>query len=154
MEHRFVPSRFKDGYGPIGMWFNSSRPGTNALGEDYTVTRADVLKEYEPYGTAVPTPTPLRNHQMFLDIMEGKGPIYIRTEEAIANLAQSDPARLEEIKAEAWEDFLDMTISQALMWAAQNIAPRTRPRRSFWPNPTSWAPIRGRRGPGSAAPTT
>ncbi len=128
MEHRFVPSRFKDGYGPIGMWFQFFKArATNALGEDYTVTRADVLKEYEPYGTAVPTPTPLRNHQMFLDIMEGKGPIYIRTEEAIANLAQSDPARLEEIKAEAWEDFLDMTISQALMWAAQNIAPEDTP---------------------------
>ncbi|MCE2403573.1 MAG: adenylyl-sulfate reductase subunit alpha [Dehalococcoidia bacterium] len=128
MEHRFVPSRFKDGYGPIGMWFQFFKArATNAMGEDYTVTRADVLKEYEPYGTAVPTPTPLRNHQMFLDIMEGKGPIYIRTEEAIANLAQSDPARLEEIKAEAWEDFLDMTISQALMWAAQNIAPEDTP---------------------------
>ena len=128
MEHRFVPSRFKDGYGPIGMWFQFFKArATNALGEDYTVTRADVLKEYEPYGTAVPTPTPLRNHQMFLDIMEGKGPIYIRTEEAIANLAQSDPTRLEEIKAEAWEDFLDMTISQALMWAAQNIAPEDTP---------------------------
>ncbi len=128
MEHRFVPSRFKDGYGPIGMWFQFFKArATNALGEDYTVTRAGVLKEYEPYGTAIPTPTPLRNHQMFLDIMEGKGPIYIRTEEAIANLAQSDPARLEEIKAEAWEDFLDMTISQALMWAAQNIAPEDTP---------------------------
>ena len=23
----------------------------------------------------------------------------------------------------AWEDFLDMTISQAVLWAAQNIAP-------------------------------
>src|SRR5204863_10168829 len=21
MEHRFVPTRFKDGYGPVGMWF-------------------------------------------------------------------------------------------------------------------------------------
>ena len=128
MEHRFVPSRFKDGYGPIGMWFQFFKArATNALGEDYTVTRADVLKEYEPYGTAIPTPTPLRNHQMFLDIIEGKGPIYIRTEEAIANLVKADPTRLEEVKAEAWEDFLDMTISQALMWAAQNIAPEDTP---------------------------
>ena len=128
MEHRFVPSRFKDGYGPIGMWFQFFKArATNALGEDYTVTRADVLKEYAPYGTAIPTPTPLRNHQMFLDISEGKGPIYIRTEEAIAQLAKGDPTRLEEVKAEAWEDFLDMTISQALMWAAQNIAPEDTP---------------------------
>ena len=128
MEHRFVPSRFKDGYGPIGMWFQYFKArATNAYGEDYTVTRADELKKYEPYGSAVPTPTPLRNHQMLLDIREGKGPIYIRTEEAIANLAGGDPTKLEEVKSEAWEDFLDMTISQALTWAAQNIAPEDTP---------------------------
>ena len=128
MEHRFVPSRFKDGYGPIGMWFQYfGARATNAYGEDYTVTRAEELKKYAPYGSAVPTPTPLRNHQMFLDIIEGKGPIYIRTEEAIARLARGDAARLEQAKSEAWEDFLDMTISQALMWAAQNIAPEDTP---------------------------
>ena len=128
MEHRFVPSRFKDGYGPIGMWFQFFKArATNAAGEDYTVTRADELKKYEPYGSAIPTPTPLRNHQMYLDIKEGKGPIYIRTEEAIAKLAGGDAARLEQVKNEAWEDFLDMTISQALMWAAQNIAPEDTP---------------------------
>jgi len=128
MEHRFVPSRFKDGYGPVGMWFQFFHArATNAYGEDYTVTRADVLKRYEPYGSSMPTPTPLRNHQMFLDIMEGKGPIYMRTEEAIARLSRGNAARLEEVKGEAWEDFLDMTISQALMWAAQNIAPEDTP---------------------------
>ena len=128
MEHRFVPTRFKDGYGPIGMWFQFFRArATNALGEDYTVTRESELRKYEPYGSAVPTPTPLRNHQMYLDIIEGKGPIYIRTEEAIARLAGGDATRLEEVKGEAWEDFLDMTISQALMWAAQNIAPEDTP---------------------------
>ncbi len=128
MEHRFVPSRFKDGYGPIGMWFQFFRArATNALGEDYTVTRESELRKYEPYGSAVPTPTPLRNHQMYLDIIEGKGPIYIRTEEAIERLAGGDATRLEEVKGEAWEDFLDMTISQALMWAGQNIAPEDTP---------------------------
>ena len=114
MEHRFVPSRFKDGYGPIGMWFQYFKArATNAYGEDYTVTRESELRKYEPYGSAVPTPTPLRNHQMFLDIQAGKSPIYIRTDEAIANLTKGDAARLEEVKGEAWEDFLDMTISQA-----------------------------------------
>ena len=128
MEHRFVPSRFKDGYGPIGMWFQFFRArATNAYGEDYTVTRESELRKYEPYGSAIPTPTPLRNHQMLTDILEGKGPIYIRTEEAIAKLAGGDAARLEEVKSEVWEDFLDMTISQALMWAAQNIAPEDTP---------------------------
>ena len=128
MEHRFVPSRFKDGYGPVGMWFQYFRArATNAYGEDYTKTRADELKKYEPYGSAVPTPTPLRNHQMYLDILEGKGPIYMRTDEAIAKLAGGDVKKLAEVKSEAWEDFLDMTISQALMWAAQNIAPEDTP---------------------------
>ena len=129
MEHRFVPTRFKDGYGPVGMWFLYFRAkAINAYGEDYTATRAAELKKFEPYGSAVPTPTPLRNHQMLLDIIEGKGPIYMRTEEAIARLTGGDaPRPLEDVKSEAWEDFLDMTISQALTWAAQNIAPEDTP---------------------------
>ncbi|MCI0845418.1 MAG: FAD-binding protein, partial [Chloroflexi bacterium] len=59
MEHRFVPTRFKDGYGPVGMWFQYFHAQVlNSKGEDYTVTRADELKKYEPYGSAIPTPTP------------------------------------------------------------------------------------------------
>ena len=39
MEHRFVPTRFKDGYGPVGMWFQYFHAKVlNAQGEDYTVT--------------------------------------------------------------------------------------------------------------------
>ena len=50
MEHRFVPTRFKDGYGPVGMWFQYFHARVlNALGEDYTVTREDELKKYAPY---------------------------------------------------------------------------------------------------------
>ncbi|MBI4233311.1 MAG: adenylyl-sulfate reductase subunit alpha [Chloroflexi bacterium] len=129
MENRFVASRFKDGYGPVGAWFLLFKSrATNAYGEDYTVTRADELKKFEPYGSAKPVPTPLRNHQMLLDIIEGKGPIYMRTEEAIAKLASNgDPKRLRELENEAWEDFLDMTITQAGLWAAQNTAPDQRP---------------------------
>ena len=128
MEHRFVPTRFKDGYGPVGMWFQYFHARiTNSLGEDYTITRADELKKYEPYGSAIPTPTPLRNHQMFMDIRDGLGPMYMRTEEAMAKLAEGDPAKMDKVRNEAWEDFLDMTISQALTWAAQNIAPEETP---------------------------
>ena len=93
MEHRFVPTRFKDGYGPVGMWFQYFHARvTNALGEDYTVTRADELKKYEPYGSAIPTPTPLRNHQMFLDIRAGLGPMYMRTEEAMQQACRRRPS--------------------------------------------------------------
>jgi site-specific recombinase XerD len=35
--------------------------------------------------------------------------------------------RLKEVESEAWEDFLDMTISQALLWAGSNIAPEEKP---------------------------
>jgi len=30
---------------------------------------------------------------------------------------------MKELESEAWEDFLDMTISQAILWAASNVAP-------------------------------
>jgi adenylylsulfate reductase, subunit A len=128
MEHRFVPTRFKDGYGPVGMWFQYFHARvTNALGEDYTVTRAEELQKYAPYGLAVPTPTPLRNHQMFLDVQAGLGPMYMHTEEAMQHLSGGDPTKLQKVREEAWEDFLDMTIAQAMTWAAQNIAPEVTP---------------------------
>ena len=128
MEHRFVPTRFKDGYGPVGMWFQYFHAKVlNSLGEDYTVTRADELHKYEPYGSAIPTPTPLRNHQMYLDIRDGLGPMYMRTDQAMQALSGGDPEKMEQVRNEAWEDFLDMTISQALTWAAQNIAPEDTP---------------------------
>jgi adenylylsulfate reductase subunit A len=128
MENRFVPSRFKDGYGPVGAWFLLLKSlATNASGENYIVTREDELKKYEPYGSAKPTPTPLRNHQMMLDMMEGKGPIFMRTDEALAKLSGGDKKRLRELESEAWEDFLDMTCSQALLWAAQNVDPQQMP---------------------------
>ena len=128
MEHRFVPTRFKDGYGPVGMWFQYFHAHVeNSLGEDYTVTRESELRKYEPYGSAIPTPTPLRNHQMFLDVKEGKGPMYMRTDLAMQELAAGDPAKMDKVREEAWEDFLDMTIAQALTWASQNIAPEDTP---------------------------
>ena len=38
MENRFVPARFKDGYGPVGAWFLFFKAkATNSLGEDYCV---------------------------------------------------------------------------------------------------------------------
>jgi len=66
---------------------------------------------------------------MMLDIMEGKGPVSMRTEEAIQKIAASSgdekaaKKKLRELETEAWEDFLDMTISQAILWAATNVEP-------------------------------
>ncbi|HUW66289.1 MAG TPA: adenylyl-sulfate reductase subunit alpha [Spirochaetia bacterium] len=129
-EVRFIPVRFKDAYGPVGAWFLlfQSR-ATNSLGENYMQTRADALKDYGVYGTTKPVPANLRNYLMLLDVNAGKGPIYMRTEEAIANLASKAGSekefkkKMKELESEAWEDFLDMTISQAMMWAATNTAP-------------------------------
>jgi adenylylsulfate reductase subunit A len=130
MESRFIPTRFKDGYGPVGAWFLFFKASaTNAFDEEY-IHNLDILKPWAPYDSAKPLPTPLRNHQMMIECMEGRGPVSIRTERAIATLAEKykdDPKaykkKMKELEAEAWEDFLDMTISQALVWAGQNIFP-------------------------------
>jgi adenylylsulfate reductase subunit A len=128
MEHRFVPSRFKDSYGPVGAWSQLFRADlVNSAGENYFRNRLPELKKYDPYGSVFPTPTPLRNHLLWTEIQAGRGPIYLRTPEAIESLAGGDLHRRREVIAEAWEDFLDMTISQAVLWAAQNIAPEEKP---------------------------
>jgi adenylylsulfate reductase subunit A len=129
-EVRFIPVRFKDAYGPVGAWFLLFKSrATNAQGEDYMVTRKGELANWAPYGNVKPVPANLRNYLGMLDIMQGKGPISMRTEEAIQKIvaAAGDPKevkkKMREVEAEAWEDFLDMTISQAILWAASNTAP-------------------------------
>ncbi len=133
-EVRFIPVRFKDAYGPVGAWFLLFKSrATNAFGGEYMVERKDELQKWLPYGTCKPIPANLRNYLGMLDVMEGKGPIYMRTDEAIQKIAASetDPKaakkKLKELEAEAWEDFLDMTISQAILWAGTNISPEEKP---------------------------
>ncbi|HEB85343.1 MAG TPA: adenylyl-sulfate reductase subunit alpha [Bacteroidetes bacterium] len=133
-EVRFIPVRFKDGYGPVGAWFLLFKSrATNAFGGEYMVERRDELENWAPYGKVKPIPANLRNWLGMLDIMEGKGPIFMRTEEAIQRIAdqfKDDPKaykkKMRELEGEAWEDFLDMTISQALLWAATNVQPEER----------------------------
>jgi len=130
-EVRFIPVRFKDAYGPVGAWFLLFKSrATNAEGGNYMIERRPELEKWGPYGRVKPVPANLRNWLGMLDIMEGKGPIYMRTEEAIAKIAEAykdDPKaykrKMRELESEAWEDFLDMTISQALLWAATNVQP-------------------------------
>lgn len=134
-EVRFIPIRFKDAYGPVGAWFLLFKSrATNAFGEDYLVSRRGELANWGKYGSAKPVPANLRNYLAMLEVNDGKGPIYMRTEEAIANLArqyEGDPKalkkKMKELESEAWEDFLNMTISQALLWASTNIEPDKRP---------------------------
>ncbi len=130
-EVRFIPVRFKDAYGPVGAWFLLFKSrATNSTGGNYMVERQAELENWLPYGKVKPVPANLRNYLGMLDVMEGKGPIYMRTEEAIQKIAESyknDPKehkkKMKELESEAWEDFLDMTISQAILWAGTNVQP-------------------------------
>ena len=130
-EVRFIPVRFKDAYGPVGAWFLLFKArATNALGENYMETRKPELENWAPYGKVKPVPANLRNYLMLLDVMAGKGPIYMRTEEALGKIAdqykddkKAFAKKMKELESEAWEDFLDMTISQAHLWAATNVQP-------------------------------
>jgi adenylylsulfate reductase subunit A len=133
-EVRFIPVRFKDAYGPVGAWFLLFKSrATNAFGGDYMVERKPELEKWGPYGRVKPVPANLRNYLGMLDVLDGKGPISMRTEEALGKIAdtyKSDPKayakKMKELESEAWEDFLDMTISQAILWAATNVQPEQR----------------------------
>ncbi|MGO9569453.1 MAG: adenylyl-sulfate reductase subunit alpha [Desulfomonilaceae bacterium] len=130
-EVRFIPVRFKDGYGPVGAWFLLFKSrATNAFGGEYMVERKAELDNWGSYGKVKPIPANLRNYLGMLDEFEGKGPLFMRTEEAIQKIAESlkdDPKaykkKMKELETEAWEDFLDMTIAQAILWAGTNVQP-------------------------------
>jgi len=133
-EVRFIPVRFKDAYGPVGAWFLLFKSiATNAQGGNYMQDNADELEKWVPYGKVKPRPANIRNWLMMLDVMDGKSPIYMQTADAIKRISEQteDPKerkkKLKELESEAWEDFLDMTISQAILWAATNTEPEVKP---------------------------
>ena len=127
MENRFVPTRFKDGYGPVGAWFLLFKSkAVNAKGEDYSQTNAAMLEPYKKrgYATGAVIPTCLRNHMMIREMREGRGPIYMDTPTAMAEAFKTMSKKDQEhFIAEAWEDFLDMCPGQANLWACMNIKP-------------------------------
>ncbi len=120
MENRIVLARFKDGYGPVGAWFLLLKAyATNAYGVNYEAARFEEIKALVgKYAEITPVPTCLRNHAMLQEIKAGNGPIYMHTQEVLDSRAK------EEI---GWEDFLDMTVGQAVVWASQNIDPMEKP---------------------------
>jgi adenylylsulfate reductase subunit A len=130
-EVRFIPVRFKDAYGPVGAWFLLFKSvATSAVGGDYMVEHEDELQNWAPYGLGKPIPANLRNYLGMIDVDAGKGPLYMETADAIQNIAdefKDDPKafkrKMKELESEAWEDFLDMTISQAILWASLNVKP-------------------------------
>ncbi len=125
MENRFVPARFKDGYGPVGAWFLLFKAqATNAYGEVYMVKNKELLNDYPPYGQAAVPASCLRNHLMLKEMKEGRGPIYMDTVTALAKLRETlSPREVKHLEAEAWEDFLDMCIGQCGIWVGENVEP-------------------------------
>ncbi|MGA7179782.1 MAG: adenylyl-sulfate reductase subunit alpha [Thiobacillaceae bacterium] len=125
MENRFVPARFKDGYGPVGAWFLLFKAqATNAYGEVYMVKNKELLNDYPPYGQAAVPASCLRNHLMLKEMKEGRGPIYMDTVTALAKLRETlSPREVKHLEAEAWEDFLDMCVGQCGIWVGENVEP-------------------------------
>jgi adenylylsulfate reductase subunit A len=117
MENRIVLCRFKDGYGPVGAYFLHLKTYTqNAYGEEYESkwyehTKA-MVGEYIDHH---PTPTCLRNHAFLQEVAAGRGPIHMVTTEAF-----QDPHK----EIVGWENFLGMTVAQAVVWASQDIDPK------------------------------
>ena len=117
MENRIVLARFKDGYGPVGAYFLHLKTYTeNAYGEEYESKWYEQTKELVgDYIDSQPTPTCLRNHAFLEELKAGRGPIRMVTKEAF-----QDPHK----ETVGWENFLGMTIGQAVVWASQNIDPK------------------------------
>jgi len=117
MENRIVLARFKDGYGPVGAYFLHLKTYTqNGYGEEYESKWYDDTKAMVgEYIDHHPTPTCLRNHAFVSEVKAGRGPIHMVTKEAF-----QDP-HLEQV---GWENFLGMTVSQAVVWASQDIDPK------------------------------
>ncbi len=137
MENRFVPARFKDGYGPVGAWFLFFKAtATNAAGEDYCIGEnfEETKKLYSPYAEKMGTA--IRNHMMMIDMKKGKGPILMNTHLAMKKISDTfiekfgekdAKKKINHLEAEAWEDFLDMAIGQAGLWASKNVEPNKEP---------------------------
>lgn len=117
MENRIVLCRFKDGYGPVGAYFLHLKTYTqNAYGEEYEKRWYDHTKALVgEYIDHHPTPTCLRNHAFLQEVAAGRGPIHMVTTEAF-----QDPHK----EIVGWENFLGMTVGQAVVWASQNIDPK------------------------------
>ncbi len=117
MENRIVLCRFKDGYGPVGAYFLHLKTYTqNAYGEEYESKWYDHTKNLVgEYIDHHPTPTCLRNHAFIEEMKAGRGPIHMVTKEAF-----QDPHK----EVIGWENFLGMTVGQAVVWASQDIDPK------------------------------
>jgi adenylylsulfate reductase subunit A len=117
MENRIVLCRFKDGYGPVGAYFLHLKTYTqNAYGDNYEKHWYEHTKKMVgEYIDHHPVPTCLRNHAFIEEMKAGRGPIHMVTTEAF-----QDPHK----ETVGWENFLGMTVGQAVVWASQDIDPK------------------------------
>ena len=102
---------------PVGAYFLHLKTYTqNAYGQDYEPIWYELLKQLVgEYVDHHPVPTCLRNHALLEEVKAGRGPIRMVTREAF-----KDPHK----ETVGWENFLGMTIGQAVVWASQNIDPK------------------------------
>jgi len=93
----------------------------------------DELEKFMPYGASPVTPTCLRNHLMLNELKAGRGPIYMATDVALNAFLDDRRAKgmdekslkkfWKHLESEAWEDFLDMSVGQAGLWAGMDVEP-------------------------------
>src|SRR2546423_5779132 len=117
MENRIVLTRFKDGYGPVGAYFLHLKTYTqNGYGEEYEKRWDDDTKALVgDYVDRHPVPTCLRNHALLKEVAAGPRAVPLGATQTVPG-----PAK----ETVGWENFLGMTIGQAVVWASQNIDPK------------------------------
>ena len=124
MEHRLVQTRFKEGYGPVGMWTLLAKAVVeNAYGERADEIYTGERDNWLPYSGTDPVPTPVRNYQLMRDIFAGRGPFSMKTDQAFQRLYRNQsPERIARLDDEGWGDFLDHTTkAEALDWARTDV---------------------------------
>jgi adenylylsulfate reductase subunit A len=111
-ECRFIPIRTKDTVAPTGtLAIGMGAPMINALGKQFMKENP---KWVEWGGHSAPTP--IRVQAFLVETAEHRGPCYMDT-------TRGDPGRVAEIK----EQYVDMSPSLVLYWAANDIDPSKEP---------------------------
>lgn len=109
---RMIPVRLKDTYAPAGtLAIGANAPMVNALGEVFMLEK----EEYVRMGGHT-APTPIRVWACYREIAAGRGPIFIDT-------TKGDPEKVAGLR----EQYLDMSPSTVLYWAAHDIDPAREP---------------------------
>ena len=120
MEHRVVLPRFKDGYGPVGMWpLVPEAAIENAAGEDVERKHRAAARGRTPDADEDGVPVTLRNFRFMQDISAGHGPFRLALDPAYRRLYRDQPdALIAYARAEGLAEYVDgMTLPQAVAWA-------------------------------------